>query len=450
MRAPRFQRLVILLLLVAAAATACGTGPPDHVRLGLVAPLTGSRAFIGQEMLNGARIAVDELNREGGLLGSPVELIVEDDADLVDLPGQLADLAERQRVSAVVGPEAPGVLLGPRSPLTRRDVPALLPSALAGDVGEAASLVIRTIPSAVDQSERLGTWLNDVRGITHVAILVADPVEGEAARADLLEGFATSGVEVDAVVEAAGDATDLGPSIASLRRQAPDAGAVMLWGPPAPAARATIALRRQDWDVQVLVPASAFVSEYRTLAGEASESVVLAFPYRREWFTEPVLMNWLLRYHREHGLGAIPELETLVLDVPVAAVAAYDAVMLVAEAIRLGDSRVPADVARHLAQVRAEGILRTYDLDGQREAWDPDDLFVARFHQLATVYDVDPRLDLDDQLQLWQAQVNAEYIPASVLEGPGGALIEALIAERIGEVKEYVPPAPPPGPVGRS
>ncbi|MBW3662908.1 MAG: ABC transporter substrate-binding protein [Actinobacteria bacterium] len=437
----------LLALVVVVAAAACGTGPPDHVRLGLVAPLTGSRAFIGQEMLNGARIAVEELNREGGLLGQPVELVVEDDADLVDLPGQLADLAERQRVTAVVGPEAPGVLLGPRSPLTRRDVPALLPSALAGDVTDASSLVIRTIPAAVDQAETLGRWLSDVRAIDRLALLIADPVEGDAAREDLLDGFVRGGVEVEAVVEAAGDAADLGPSVAALRRAAPDVRAVMLWGPPAPAARATIAVRRQNWDVQVLVPPSAFVSEYRTLAGDASENVVLAFPYREEWFTEPVLMNWLLRYHREHGLGAIPELETLVLDVPVAAVAAYDAVMLVAEAVRVTGSRVPAEVANALVDVEVEGILRTYELGGAREAWDPRDLYVARFHQLATVYDVDPRLDLDEQLRLWQAQVNAEYIPPSVLEGPGGAIIEAIIAERIGEVKEYIPPAPPPGPI---
>ncbi len=438
---PQATALLALLLLVA-----CGTGTPQHVRVGVVAPLSGPRAVIGQEIVRGAELAVDRLNDRGGLLGEDVELVVTDGADLVDVPRRLADLAEHARVSAVIGPEAPGVLVGPRSPLTRRDVPAVLPSAFAGELDGASTLVARTVPSARAQAERLGRWLVEDRAAQSLAVLVADPVEGAAARAAIEDGAARGGLAPEAIVEV--DATgQMTTAVQALRRQAPDADAVLLWGWPDTAARATLAVRDLGWDVQVAVGSSAFVGEYRALAGEASEGVVLPFPFRQEWFG-PELTTWMLRYHARHGLGALPELDTLVIDVPVVAMAAYDAVGAVADAVEDADSRVPGEVAAALADVRHDGLLRTYDL-GEREAWGPDDLHVARFHRLGVVYDVDPDLDPDAQRTFWELQVSAEFLRDLAPEGPLRGLVEGVLGEHDGPPPEYEEPAPAPGPVGR-
>ena len=370
-----------------------------------------------------------------------------DDADLVDLPGQLADLAERSRVSAVIGPEAPGILLGPRNPLSRRDVPALLATAFGGDLDRADTLVVRTIPSAHAQAVTLGRWLHDVRHIDRVGLLLADPVEGSSVRDELLGGLRDGGVEVAGTVEAAGDAARLGPSVAALRRAAPDARAVLLWGPPPTAARATLAVREQGWDVQLAVPASSFVAEYRSLTGDASEGVVLAFPFRQDWFG-PRMMTWMLRYYAANGLGALPQLDTLVLDVPVVAIAAADAVGLVAAAVRQAGTREPGAVSRALTRVSYDGLLRAYTLD-DREAWGPSDLYVARFHHYATVFDADPRLDAAQQRTFWRYQVDADYLPDEVLNGPAGPMIKRMLGARRENPPTYQPPLPPPGPVGR-
>jgi branched-chain amino acid transport system substrate-binding protein len=436
-----------VLAAVVLAVAACGTGAPGHVRIGVLVPLSGPRAFLGQEVANGAEMAVSELNRRDGLLGEDVELIVVDDADLVGLPGQLADLAERHRVSVVIGPETAGLLTGPRSPLTRRDVPALLPTAFAGDLDDAGTFVARIVPSARAQARRLGRWLADVRGADRISVLVVDPVEGTAAAADLTAGFADTGIELAALRQAEGDATQLAPAVDRLRRDAPDVDAVLLWGPPHAAARATLAVRELGWDVQLAVPATSFVAEYRSLVGEASEGVVLAFPFRREWFGAE-LTRWMLNYHAAHGIGALPGLDTLVVDIPVAAAAAYDAVMVAADAVGAAQSREPSAVADALAEVTTDGLLREYDL-ADREAYDAEDLFVARFHHLGVIYDVDPRLDADEQRRFWELQVSAEFLPDEVASGPAGALIEALVGAQRGEVPEYAPPRPPPGPVAR-
>jgi branched-chain amino acid transport system substrate-binding protein len=425
----------------------CGTSPPDHVRIGVAAPLSGPRAVIGEELVRGAELAVADLNTRGGLLGHDIELVVTDAADLVDLPRRLADLAEHARVSAIIGPEAPGVLVGPRSPLTRREVPAVLPSAFAGELDGASTVVTRMVPSARAQAEAAARWLVEERGARDLAVLVADPVEGSAARTAIEEGAAAGGLAPTAVVEVDGTATQLAPAVGALRRAAPDADAVLLWGWPDAASRATLAVRELGWDVQVVVPSSAFVSTYRTLVGPASEGVVLPFPFREAWFG-PELTTWMLRYHATHGLGALPGLDTMVLDVPVVALAAYDAVGAVAAAVEGAGSREPAAVAAALLEVDHDGLLRTYHL-ADRESWTASDLHIARFHQLGVVYDTDPRLDAAEQRTFWELQVSAEFLRELAPSGPLRDLVDRVIGEDPGPPPRYTPPLEAPGPVGR-
>ncbi|MBF0094496.1 MAG: EAL domain-containing protein [Alphaproteobacteria bacterium] len=52
------------------------------IRLGLMPPLTGLVDIYGPEIVCAARIACDEINERGGVLGRPLELIIEDDGSL--------------------------------------------------------------------------------------------------------------------------------------------------------------------------------------------------------------------------------------------------------------------------------------------------------------------------------------------------------------------------------
>ncbi len=48
------------------------------VKIGMVDPLTGVYAAIAQNEVVGAKFAAEEINKKGGILGRPVELLVED------------------------------------------------------------------------------------------------------------------------------------------------------------------------------------------------------------------------------------------------------------------------------------------------------------------------------------------------------------------------------------
>ena len=51
----------------------------DPIKIGMVAPLTGPGAESGRFQTQGAKLAAEEINKAGGVLGRPLELVIEDD-----------------------------------------------------------------------------------------------------------------------------------------------------------------------------------------------------------------------------------------------------------------------------------------------------------------------------------------------------------------------------------
>jgi branched-chain amino acid transport system substrate-binding protein len=74
--------IAILMILTLAGCSGQITGgsvQEEPIKIGVVAPMTGSLAYFGEWMLNGYQMAADEINAEGGVNGRQIELIVEDD-----------------------------------------------------------------------------------------------------------------------------------------------------------------------------------------------------------------------------------------------------------------------------------------------------------------------------------------------------------------------------------
>jgi branched-chain amino acid transport system substrate-binding protein len=86
------------LLLVCAASAA------DPIKIGEIGPLTGKEAAFGQSAHKGIVIALDEINARGGLLGRPVVIVSEDNQSK---PGDSATIAKklvsRDKVVAILG-----------------------------------------------------------------------------------------------------------------------------------------------------------------------------------------------------------------------------------------------------------------------------------------------------------------------------------------------------------
>ncbi|MEM8731350.1 MAG: ABC transporter substrate-binding protein [Pseudomonadota bacterium] len=75
------RRTVLATAAALALMAQAGAGVAEVVKIGVLAPVSGPQAADGQEMVNGAQMAVDELNAGGGVAGHTFELVVGDVVD---------------------------------------------------------------------------------------------------------------------------------------------------------------------------------------------------------------------------------------------------------------------------------------------------------------------------------------------------------------------------------
>jgi len=112
-------------LVAAMAASAClsiSTWAADAMRIGLVNETTGPNAEAGVYTVNGARLATEEINKAGGILGKQVELVMEDNQSTN--PGTVLAF------SKLVGEGVPAVIGPIRSTQTQAISPTILKSGI--------------------------------------------------------------------------------------------------------------------------------------------------------------------------------------------------------------------------------------------------------------------------------------------------------------------------------
>src|SRR3989475_6991747 len=123
------------------------------IDIGLVQPLTGAFAAAGTDVVNGAKIAADEINAKGGVLGKKIELVIEDNKSN---PTEAAAVAEklivRDKVPVMMGAWGSGFTLAIMPKLMEYKVPMLVETSSAGKITTSGNPYIFRIspPSAVE------------------------------------------------------------------------------------------------------------------------------------------------------------------------------------------------------------------------------------------------------------------------------------------------------------
>lgn len=107
MRPNVVRRLGILVfgLLLIAGLSACNN-VPDVIKIGVAQPLTGNLGALGNDMLNGVKLAVDEINKQGFKIKGKIvtlEVVAVDDQANADTGKQVAQQLVDAGVVAVVG-----------------------------------------------------------------------------------------------------------------------------------------------------------------------------------------------------------------------------------------------------------------------------------------------------------------------------------------------------------
>src|SRR3712207_2756833 len=99
-----------LLKGAAGSAVLAGIGMPaivkaqsDAIRIGHLTPVTGFLGPLGEYAQMGIRLAAEEINAAGGVLGRKIELVMEDSVNPQTGSAKAERLIERDKVAMIIG-----------------------------------------------------------------------------------------------------------------------------------------------------------------------------------------------------------------------------------------------------------------------------------------------------------------------------------------------------------
>ncbi len=142
----RIASISLLALMLIAAGGGCkqkaGTG--TDIPIGEYGSTTGSEATFGQSTDDGVQLALDEVNKSGGLLGKQVRVILRDDAGSQDQAVSVVkELINREHVVAIIGEVASTNSLAGGGVCENSKVPMISPSSTNPKVTEGKQYVFR-------------------------------------------------------------------------------------------------------------------------------------------------------------------------------------------------------------------------------------------------------------------------------------------------------------------
>jgi branched-chain amino acid transport system substrate-binding protein len=234
MRNRKWLRLVALGAILSMVVAACGDGDGDGegsasadgvLTVGTLLPVTGDLEFLGPPEIAGARLAVEDINAAGGVLGEDVVLIEGDSGDTTqDIANPEVDRLLAASADVIVGAASSAVSKTVIDKITGANVIHFSPANTSPDFTTYADngLYFRTAPSDLLQGKVLAGLLAD-EGNTSVAILYRQESYGQGLADAVKENFEAQGGTVDPFTAYAVDTENFDAEVDAIVAADPDA-----------------------------------------------------------------------------------------------------------------------------------------------------------------------------------------------------------------------------------
>ncbi|WP_448639942.1 ABC transporter substrate-binding protein [Geodermatophilus sp. URMC 63] len=174
----------------------------EQLVIGTLLPLTGDLAFLGPPEVAGAKLAVQEVNAAGGVLGQDVRLEEGDSGDATtDTATQTVDRLLQAGVNAIVGAASSTVSLNVIDRITSAGVMQISPANTSDQFTDYADngLYFRTAPPDVLQARALADLIAE-DGNNTVGILARNDAYGTGLAENTRNNLLSGGLSEDQVV----------------------------------------------------------------------------------------------------------------------------------------------------------------------------------------------------------------------------------------------------------
>ncbi|MEA3336373.1 MAG: ABC transporter substrate-binding protein [Chloroflexota bacterium] len=191
--------LGVLALLAAAALVFFLRNVPrtegSTIYVALVAPLTGERASVGQEMRYGVESYFAGVNEAGGIDGQHVEVLVYDDANDPELARQRAqEVVEDGRALLVIGHSTSSASLAAAPIYQAAGLPAISGSATTDSLTVDYPWYFRTLFNNSQQGQFLGAYAAFILDMRRAGVVYSDDAYGQSLMDDFIDEFGERGI----------------------------------------------------------------------------------------------------------------------------------------------------------------------------------------------------------------------------------------------------------------
>ena len=217
-------RLSAAILMATVLAIPGPVHAAGKLKLGAVLPLTGDASDIGGTVKTAVVQAVDDINKSGGVLGSPIALVIEDDQGLPKAGVDAArKLTASEKVAAIIGPIGGEAFTSIAKDLAAAaSIPVVTGGATAVNPVESKGFAFRTGPADVLQGAGIAETAKD-KGYETVGVLHANSERGNAIADGFAKSYAKLGGKVAANLAFEGKQRSLLNELKSVSSSHPDA-----------------------------------------------------------------------------------------------------------------------------------------------------------------------------------------------------------------------------------
>ena len=189
--------LIVILLLIGAwfVLTKKVDAPTGPIKIGWVGPLSGDAMSFGTPMKNAVALAVEDINKAGGIKGRQIEMIYEDGkCDGKEAVTAVQKLINIDKVKIIIGPTCSGEVQASASIAEQNKVIMLSPAASSPDITKAGDYIFRNNPSDLDSGRVLAETM--FKTSKKVAIISENTDYTQALRKVFMDNFSKAGGKV--------------------------------------------------------------------------------------------------------------------------------------------------------------------------------------------------------------------------------------------------------------
>ncbi len=353
--------MALMRLIAVAWCAACATVlAAEPIRIGVSGPFTGGSSPMGISMRDGIRVAAAEINASGGLLGRPVQLVERDDQARNELGVQIArELVAKEKIVAGVGIVNTGVALASQRVYQEARIPMITAVATGSIVTRQflppqhpENFIFRVSASDTIQAAMIVEEAVERRRFRKVAILADSTNYGQLGREDLERALEKKGIRPVSVGKFNIRDVDMTRLLVAAREAG--AEALLTYGIGPELAQIANGAAKLGWPVPIIGSWPLSMSNFIDNAGPNGEGARMPQTFIQAPDT-PKRRAFIEAYQKLSRTERMPS--------PSAAAQGYDAMLLLAAAIRQAGTTHGSRVREALESLKekVEGVVMTYE-----------------------------------------------------------------------------------------